>query len=200
VRTPNLCFRCEIFSIQFSWNSYLQINICLKVGVWCGLWCMIQLKNFHGFSNIWNLFISLRSHVFKKQEFAKMFSKQDKQLCFKKYQHGFKNFINCENFTAEKTVVLCVALFNRESMFFDWFWVCFSYLYSKRMHNVYWLQAWVQISTGVRKEGGLGLKSPSWPWYFTKTLLPLQGKLVVFAYFLLVNLSIKSNTTFSILV
>jgi len=37
--------------------------------------------------------------------------------------------------------------------------------------------------------GGVGVKTPPWAWYFTKTLLPAQLRLTVFAYFLLVNLS-----------
>ena len=40
---------------------------------------------------------------------------------------------------------------------------------------------------GMRK-GWLGL-NPPWGWYFTNTLLPLQRRLIVFAYFLFVNLS-----------
>jgi len=40
---------------------------------------------------------------------------------------------------------------------------------------------------GVRKRG-LGL-NPPWAWYFTKTWLPAQRRWIVFAYFLLVNLS-----------
>ena len=40
---------------------------------------------------------------------------------------------------------------------------------------------------GVRK-GGVGV-NPPWTWYFTKTLSPAQRRLIVFAYFLLVNLS-----------
>jgi len=39
-----------------------------------------------------------------------------------------------------------------------------------------------------RTQVGFGVKPP-WAWYFTKTLLPAQKKLDVFAYFLLVNLS-----------
>ena len=38
-----------------------------------------------------------------------------------------------------------------------------------------------------RTQGGFGV---NWAWYFTITLLPLQTSLIVFSYFLLVNLSI----------
>jgi len=43
--------------------------------------------------------------------------------------------------------------------------------------------------TPYANTSGLGLKPLPWAWYFTKSLLPLQRKLIVFAYFLLVNLS-----------
>jgi len=41
---------------------------------------------------------------------------------------------------------------------------------------------------GVRKRGGLGL-TPPLSLIFYKILLPAQRRLIVFAYFLLVNLS-----------
>jgi len=40
-----------------------------------------------------------------------------------------------------------------------------------------------------RPQGGFGVKTPAWAWYLTKTLLPAHTSLIVFAYFLLVNLS-----------
>jgi len=40
-----------------------------------------------------------------------------------------------------------------------------------------------------RTQGGVGFYPPLWAWYFTKTLLPAQRRLTIFAYFLLVNLS-----------
>ena len=48
----------------------------------------------------------------------------------------------------------------------------------------------VASDNGVRK-GRLRLKPPPWAWYFTKTLLPLQRRLIVFAYLLLVNFSMQ---------
>ena len=41
---------------------------------------------------------------------------------------------------------------------------------------------------GVRNWGDW-VHTPGWAWYFAKTLLPAQRRLIVFAYFLLVNLS-----------
>ena len=43
---------------------------------------------------------------------------------------------------------------------------------------------------GRTQGGGLGLTPlPPWAWYFTKSSSPAQRRLIVFAYFLLVNLS-----------
>jgi len=48
--------------------------------------------------------------------------------------------------------------------------------------------AWNNVLQG-RTQGGVGVNPPPWALYFTKTLLPAQRRLIVFAYFLLVNLS-----------
>jgi len=48
------------------------------------------------------------------------------------------------------------------------------------------LNIWDQ---GRTQGEGSGLKPPPWAWLFTKTLLPAQGRFIVSAYFLLVNLS-----------
>ena len=53
-----------------------------------------------------------------------------------------------------------------------------------KMSGKYWNQSWIK---GACK-GGWGW-NPPWDWHFTKTLLRAQGRLIVFAYFLLVNLS-----------
>jgi len=42
---------------------------------------------------------------------------------------------------------------------------------------------------GVRKRGGVGVNPPPLCLIFYKLLLPAQRRLIVFAYFLLVNLS-----------
>ena len=48
----------------------------------------------------------------------------------------------------------------------------------------------IVMSKGVRKGGGgFGVKPPPLSMIFYKTLLPTQRILIVFAYFLLVNLS-----------
>jgi len=56
-----------------------------------------------------------------------------------------------------------------------------------------WLRCtvpWTVHRQQGRTQGGiLGLTLPPGAWYFTKTLLPAQRRLIVFAYFLLVNLS-----------
>jgi len=48
------------------------------------------------------------------------------------------------------------------------------------------------VSDQERAQGGgveVNAPNPLRAWYFTKTLLPAQRRLIVFAYFLLVNLS-----------
>ena len=45
---------------------------------------------------------------------------------------------------------------------------------------------WLQPRAYAR---GVGIKPSPWAWYFTKTLLPAQRRFIVFACFLLVNLS-----------
>jgi len=68
--------------------------------------------------------------------------------------------------------------------------------YTNELMDAYFKMVWdrqglrevVREVKGVRKRG-LGLNPPTWAWYFTKSLLPAQRKLNVFAYFLLVNLS-----------
>ena len=63
------------------------------------------------------------------------------------------------------------------------------------------LNVWFTMNGNMREEqccartqgrtqgGGVGVKTPPWTWYFTKTLLPAQRRITVCAYFLLVNLS-----------
>ena len=48
---------------------------------------------------------------------------------------------------------------------------------------------WIRTTWPRAYARGVGVNPPPWAWYFTKTLLPAQRRLTVFAYFLLVNLS-----------
>jgi len=45
---------------------------------------------------------------------------------------------------------------------------------------------------GVRN-GGVGVNPSPWAWYFTKTLLPAQRSLIVFAYFCLLICRLNAN-------
>jgi len=50
-----------------------------------------------------------------------------------------------------------------------------------------WAKRGLRVFDQGRTQGG-GVKNPSWAWYFIKLLIT-QRRLIVFAYFLLVNLS-----------
>ena len=92
---------------------------------------------------------------------AQPWNQKSRLPCWSAHLHGFasKNF----SFNFRTKLYFCVELVNN--------------------------QQWNGLESKTYARGEVWLPPPLWAWYFTKTLLPAQRRLIVFAYFLLVNLS-----------
>ena len=98
---------------------------------------------------------------------------------------------NCSYKCSDKVMSVFTPLFERSAWYF-----CSYELLCRTVECIFlrypnlgrWYLSLYSVPRAYAR-GGAGVKLPAWAWYFTKTLLPAQRTLIVFAYFLLVNLS-----------